>query len=66
VSGFDLQAYVFCRISSDHETSRREEGLEKIKAGHDGHDPRKHIGDEPGDVAPTRRSKELKKVLFRV
>ena len=33
VSGFDLQAYVSVGIRSDHEASRREEGLEKIKAG---------------------------------
>ena len=33
VSGFDLQAYICAGIRSDHETSRREEGLEKMKAG---------------------------------
>ncbi len=33
VSGFDLQAYVSAGIRSDHESSRPEEGLEKVKAG---------------------------------
>jgi adenine deaminase len=33
VSGLDLQAYVSAGIRSDHESSRREEGLEKVKAG---------------------------------
>jgi adenine deaminase len=33
VNGFDLQAYVSAGIRSDHESSRREEGLEKVKAG---------------------------------